>query len=130
MSHGVKPKYFFAPSHTFDENTLKALKECTDIRIISDTIATKPYKKGDFVFLPQLGGHCTEMKINGIWTFCLHPSTMKEEQFEAVESFLRTHKQEFIGFDAIDTRNVKSKNLLSRLLSWGYFFRRKMKGIK
>ena len=53
LSNGVKPKYFFAPSHTFDENTLKALKECTDIRIISDTIATKPYKRGDFVFLPQ-----------------------------------------------------------------------------
>ena len=25
-SHGLNPKYFFAPSHTFDENTLQALQ--------------------------------------------------------------------------------------------------------
>ena len=129
-SHGVKPKYFFAPSHTFDENTLKALKECTDIRIISDTIATKPYKKGDFVFLPQLGGHCTEMKINGIWTFCLHPSAMTDANFEATENFLKIHKNEFIGFDEIDLSNLRNKSLLGRFLSCAYFTQRKLRGIK
>ena len=129
-NHGVKPKFFFAPSHTFDENTLKALKECTDIRVISDTIATKPYKKGDFVFLPQLGGHCTEMKINGIWTFCLHPSTMMDANFEATERFLKNHKHEFIGFDELDLSNLKSKNWSGRLLSWAYFTQRKIRGIR
>lgn len=129
-SNGVKPKYFFAPSHTFDENTLKALKECTDIRIISDTIATKPYKRGDFVFLPQLGGHCTEIKINGIWTFCLHPSAMTDANFDATESFLKNHKHEFIGFDELDLSKLKSKNWLGRLLSWTYFTQRKFRGIR
>lgn len=122
--HGITPKYFFAPSHTFDENTLKVLKECTDIRIISDTIATNPYRKGDFIFFPQLGCRCIEMKLKGIWTFCLHPSAMNDEQFVIVESFLRIHREEFIGFDEIDTQNVKDKDLLSRMLSWGYFIRR------
>lgn len=130
LEHGLKPKYFFAPSHTFDENTLKALRECTEIRIISDTIATKPYRRGDFVFLPQLGGYCTEMKIQGIWTFCLHPSTMDEEQFVAVETFLNEHKKEFMGFDEIDMQNVKCKDILSTLLSWVYFTRRKIKGTR
>lgn len=129
-SHGVKPKYFFAPSHTFDENTLKALKECTDIRIISDTIATKPYQKDDFIFLPQLGGHCTEMKISGVWTFCLHPSAMTDANFDATESFLKNHKHESIGFDELDLSNLKSKNWLGRLLSWAYFTQRKIRGIK
>lgn len=126
-SHGVKPKYFFAPSHTFDENTLKALKECTDIRIISDTIATKPYKRGDFVFLPQLGGHCTEMKINGIWTFCLHPSTMMDANFEATERFMKEHKEEFVSFESLDLDNLKGKGLLDSLLSKAYFLRRKLR---
>lgn len=128
--HGLNPKYFFAPSHTFDENTLKALRECTDIRIVSDTIATKTYRRGDFVFLPQLGGHCTEMKIQGIWTFCLHPSAMNEEQFIAVEIFLKKYKNEFIGFDEIDMKNVQGKNALSCFLSWTYFAQRKFRGIK
>lgn len=128
--HEVKPKYFFAPSHTFDENTLKALKECTDIRIISDTIATKPYKRGDFVFIPQLGGHCTEMKINGIWTFCLHPSTMREANFEATERFLKVHKDDFVGFEDLEFEDLRRKDIFDCLLSWAYFTQRKLKGVR
>lgn len=55
-ANGIDPKYFFAPAHTYDGNTLRALREESNIRIISDTIATKPYRKGDFVFTPQMGG--------------------------------------------------------------------------
>ena len=129
-AHGIDPRYFFAPSHTYDENTLIALKEESNIRIISDTIATKPYRYGDFAIIPQLGGHCTEMKIPGIWTFCLHPSAMKEEDFVATEKFLKAHKQEFISFYDLDLNNLKNKDFMSRLLSWVYFTRRKIKGIK
>lgn len=129
-ANSIEPKYFFAPAHTYDENTLQALREDSNIRIISDTIATKPYRKGNFIFIPQLGGHCAEMKIPGIWTFCLHPSAMTEENFIATEKFLKVHKDEMIGFDELDLSNLKGKNLISRLLSWVYFTRRKLKGIK
>lgn len=125
-THNISPKYFFAPSHTFDENTLQALREESNIRIISDTIATQPYRKGDFVFIPQLGGHCAEMKIPGIWTFCLHPSAMTEEDFVATERFLKNHRDEMLGFDELKLTNLKGKSLMGRLLSWVYFTRRKM----
>lgn len=128
--HGIDPKYFFAPAHTFDENTLMALREESNIRIISDTIANKPYCRGDFVFIPQIGGHCAEVKLSGIWTFCLHPSAMTEENFVATEKFLNCHKDEMMGFNELELTNLKGKNLLSRLLSWGYFTRRRLKGIK
>ena len=129
-ANGIDPKYFFAPAHTYDGNTLRALREESNIRIISDTIATKPYRKGDFVFTPQMGGHCTEMKIPGIWTFCLHPSAMIEEDFVATEAFLEAHKNEMIGFDELNLNKLKGKNIMSRLLSWAYFTRRRLKGIK
>ena len=125
-THNISPKYFFAPSHTFDENTLHALREESNIRVISDTIATKPYKKGDFVFIPQLGGRCTEMKLPGVWTFCLHPSTMNEEDFAATERFLQAHEEEMLSFDELNLTGLKGKNLMSRLLSWVYFTRRKI----
>lgn len=129
-SHGIDPQYFFAPSHTYDINTLIALKEESNIRIISDTIATKPYKDGDFTIIPQLGGHCSEMKISGIWTFCLHPSAMTEENFVATENFLKGHMDELIGFHNLDLSNVQKKDIKSRLISWFYFTRRKLKGVK
>lgn len=129
-SHNIFPNYFFAPSHTFDSNTLQALREESNIRIISDTIATQPYREGDFVFIPQLGGRCQEMKLPGVWTFCLHPSAMKEEDFAATERFLKAHNEEMIGFDDLNLTKLKGKNLMSRLLSWVYFTRRRLKETK
>lgn len=128
--HGIEPKYFFAPAHTFDENTLEALRTESNIRIISDTIATKPYRRGDFIFLPQLGGNCKEMKFSGVHTFCLHPSEMTEDIFIATERFLKTHKEDIMGFDEVNLVNLKEKNLMSRILSWAYFTRRRLRGIK
>ncbi len=128
--HGIDAKYFFAPSHTFDDNTLTALKEKSDIRIISDTIATKPYKKGEFVIIPQLGGHCTKMFIPGYWNFCLHPNLMTEENFIQTESFIKENEASFIDFDELCLNGLKGKDLFSRFLSWLYFTQRKIRGIK
>lgn len=128
--NGIEPKYFFAPAHTFDENTLKALREESNIRIISDTIATKPYRMKDFVFIPQLGGHCIEMKIPGIWTFCLHPSKMSNQDFITTENFIKSHKNEMIGFDQLDLSNLKGKDFIGKIFSYIYFAKRKLKGIR
>lgn len=128
--HGINPKYFFAPSHTFDENTLNALRDESDIRIISDTIATKPYRFKDFVIVPQLGGHCVEVKLHGTWTFCLHPNMMSDENFFETEKFIKTHKNQFVSFDQLDISSVKQKDWFSKLLSWAYFTQRKIRGIQ
>ena len=129
-SHGLNPKYFFAPSHTFDENTLQALRECSDIRIISDTIATKPYLKGEFVFIPQIGGHCVNMPLSGVYTFCFHPNTMTDADFDSLESFIKLHNSEFCGFDELDLNSVREKSLKDKFISWLYFTQRKLRGIK
>lgn len=127
---GIEPKYFFAPAHTFDENTLNALRAESNIRIISDTIATKPYRKKDFIFIPQIGGHCTEIKLSGVWTFCLHPSNMKEEDFVATEEFLKSHQNAMIAFDKLDLYNLKEKDMMSNFLSYIYFTKRKLNKIR
>lgn len=126
----IIPKYFFAPSHTFDFNTLTALREESDIRIISDTIATKPYKMYGFSFIPQIGGHCSEMKLPGIWTFCLHPNTMTDENIAQTKSFISDHICSFKSFDQLVLDDLKNKDMFSRFMSWMYFTRRKLKGIK
>lgn len=128
--HGINPQYFFAPSHTFDENTLKALIEESDIRIISDTIATKPYRFREFVFIPQFGGMCREMKLKGLFTFCLHPSAMEEENFIQTDRFLQLHKIEFTTFDSLQLDKLGSKTLFDRMLSKAYFTIRKIKELK
>ena len=125
--HDLNPKYFFAPSHTFDENTLIALRKESNIRIISDTIATRPYRYKDFIMIPQFGGQCREMKLSGLFTFCLHPNTMKDEAFEKTDKFLKTYREMFTSFEKLDLSDVTKKSLSDRLLSLGYFTMRKIK---
>ncbi|MFD0988654.1 DUF2194 domain-containing protein [Mariniflexile jejuense] len=123
---GFNPKIFVAPSHTFDLNTLKALKNESSIRIISDTMARYPYKKHDFIFIPQQVGAVRNIPISGTYTFCYHPNTMNETDFKHLESFIKPNKNQFYSFNNLDLANVKNKLLTDKLLSYCYFKFRKL----
>lgn len=124
--HGVEPTYFFAPSHTFDKNTLNAIKDHTPIKMISDLIATKPYEKEGLTFVPCQMGKLREMPISGYWCACYHPNIMKDEAFEALEDFLKVHKQDFISFEELP--QARKKSIKDRLLSFAYYTLRRIKG--
>lgn len=126
--YGLNPKFFFAPSHTFDENTLTALLEESDIRIVSDTIATRPYRYREFVIIPQFSGKCREMMVTGVYTFCLHPNTMREDDFKQTECFVKKHIRQFTSFTNIQLLNLSKKSLFDRFLSWIFFKMRKKNG--
>lgn len=102
-SHGINPKVFFAPAHTFDENTLIALKEESDIRIISDTIATKPYTKYGFTFVPQTFWNVRNAPFS-INVFCYHPNYTTENDFEELEKFLDKNSNKFVEFPINQTK--------------------------
>jgi predicted deacetylase len=118
-------KYFFAPSHTFDDNTLRALYSKTAIRKISDTIAFFPYKKGEFVFFPQQFGYFREINIPGYWTFCFHPNAMKNDDYERIDLFIKKNQNRFSSFDEIETEVFVCKSMLDKVLSFFYFLKRK-----
>lgn len=125
--HGLCPRFFFAPCHTFDAATLDALRALTPIRIISDTIALRPYRHGEFIFIPQFGGSAREMRFPGVFTFCFHPSKMSDADFSALESFLKAHSQEVSSFSELPLKAVKRKRLTDRLMSLLYFTYRKLR---
>lgn len=124
--HEVEPLFFFAPCHTFDEITLKVIKDFTPIRKISDLIATKPYKRYGFTFVPCQMGKFRELPIPGYWCACYHPNIMKDEEFEALEAFLKSHKRDFISFESLHEPGRRS--VIDRLLSFAYYTFRRIKG--
>lgn len=130
QKHGFSPKYFFAPSHTYDNHTIEALKSESDIRVISDSIGTSPYLYKGFVFIPQIIGHCTVPPISGIWTFCLHPNTMTEKNFKEMEEFVKTHKDEFISFQSLDIDHCSTKSIKDSMLSFMFFSYRRIRGLR
>lgn len=78
-SQGVKPTVWIAPAHCFDWVTLEAIKAETPIRIVSDGIARDQYYEADFHWIPQQLWSLSE-KDDGLWTVCLHPNTMTDDQ--------------------------------------------------
>ena len=129
LEHGFAPKYFFAPSHTFDENTLRALESESNIRIISDTIALKPYKRGNFTFIPQITGHCVKMPFSGVYTFCFHPNTMKDKDFNVLDLFLSLYQENFIPFSELDLSKVRGMGFKDKIARTAFFALRKLKGL-
>ncbi len=126
-SHGLFPMYFFAPSHTFDLYTLRALKEESDIRVISDTIARKPYNKYGFTFIPQQSGHPVKLPFGGYVTICYHPNVLKDRDFDSLGEFLKLNGNNVIAFDELNLNDLNGKGLLDKLLSFGYFLSRKIR---
>lgn len=122
---GVIARYFYAPSHTFDENTIRALKEASPIKIVSDTIALKPYRFMGITFIPQQVGRFRNIKIPGVWTFCYHPNNMLDKDFLDFESFIKNHRQDFSSFPQIP-EPLKGKSIADKLLSQIYFQLRKL----
>jgi predicted deacetylase len=121
-NHGINPRVFFAPSHTFDENTLIALKEESDIRIISDTIAWNNYVENVFSFVPQQSGSVRKLPF-AITTFCYHPNMMSEQHFVHLENFIGKFFKKFIDFPNIIV--PRKKNCLDKLLNYLYMRKHK-----
>ena len=121
--HGIEPEIFFAPAHTFDENTLEALKEESNIRIISDTIANDVYFENGFYFIPQQSGRVRKLPFKTV-TFCYHPNIMEEKDYQELDSFSSTHESEFIVFE---NRLIvkRRKSIIDMAMKWLYFSRRR-----
>lgn len=123
LEHGIRPRVFFAPSHTFDACTLEALCKRTEIRIISDTIATDIYKSGDFWFIPQQSGRVREIPFRTV-TFCYHPNMMTDGAFVELETFLKKHRERFAALDDL-TLGQRTLNAADKLMRAMYFARRR-----
>lgn len=92
--NGIDPSIFFAPAHTFDINTIKALQSESNIRTISDTVANDVYITNGFCFIPQQSGKVRNLPFRTV-TFCYHPNNMSDAMYDELEKFLTVNKQKF-----------------------------------
>jgi predicted deacetylase len=83
LSENVIPTVWIAPAHCFDWLTLKAIQAETSIRIVSDGIAREQFYDKDFYWIPQQLWEFTNKRA-GLWTVCLHPNTMTEQQIASL----------------------------------------------
>jgi len=94
LDNGLKPKIWMAPAHSFDLNTLKALKEYTEIEYITDGFAVFPFTAYGFKWIPQQLWRFRKFPF-GVWTICLHPNNMNDKDLEKFNKVLERYKELF-----------------------------------
>ncbi len=92
----LRVRTFFAPSHTFDENTVRALK-VIGIESISDGYGLFPFHDGGIVYVPQLIGRAMALPL-GVYTSCHHLNTISEAGFCALERFVERHHSRILTY--------------------------------
>lgn len=128
LNNGLSPIVFYAPSHTFDENTIKALTEETPIRIISDTIALKSYKAYGVTFIPQQIGQFRYIPFSGNYTFCFHPNNMNDEDFKQFEYFISKNRSKFFNYNELLTiATDRKRNFFEKILQQSYYLIHKIR---
>ncbi len=86
--HGIASEVWMAPAHTFDRNTLQALRE-TGFRAITDGISLYPFERDGLVFVPQQLWEPRAVPV-GVWTICLHLHRQNDELYQLVKSHLES----------------------------------------
>ena len=107
----INIRSFFAPNHTYDLNTFKALK-ANGINYVIDGYGLKPYKEFEINFIPQLF-YKEIMLPFGIQSTQVHLNYMNNENFSNFVSFIKKNSSKIINFDKT-IENIDN-NTLSRL---------------
>lgn len=87
-----KVTWWMAPAHSFDQNTCRALV-ASGFTHITDGIALFPFKKHGLTWIPQQLWKARPMPF-GVWTICIHPNTLRDEEFELIRQFVETRNDE------------------------------------
>ena len=97
-------KIFFAPNHTYDENTFIALKQF-GIKEVIDGYGLLPYTYKEIQFIPQLF-YKTIMLPFGIQSTQLHINYWNEKDFSKFKKFIvKNHKKILTYNDAVQHVN-------------------------
>jgi len=112
-------KRWMAPAHSFDKNTCKVLKHIW-FEYITDGIALYPFTKYGLKWLSQQLWRPIKLPW-GIWTICLHPNIMKQDQIDYIGDFLRK-KDEWL--ERLSTISYKTSPLgkLANIIFKAWFF--------
>lgn len=95
LRHGIRTRYFVAPAHGFDSITIQALLKLDPKMILSGGLGVTPYISSDGIFvLPQQLWKYRWLPF-GLWTICLHPSTMSDLEILNLKRAIESNPRSF-----------------------------------
>ena len=98
--NGISTDMFMAPAHSYDRNTLKALKEL-GYRKVTDGFGKRPYTWQGMTFYPISFMMSRSLKKKrGYTTLVVHVNEISDEGMERYRKLFAEHKDKFISYDA------------------------------
>ena len=96
--HEIHTDIFMAPAHSYDYNTLKALRELGFTKI-TDGFGRQPYQWQGLTFYPISFKQSNSLKQEkGYTTFVVHANTMNDQDFARYEQMFAQYKDKFISY--------------------------------
>lgn len=115
QENGIETDFFMAPAHTYDGNTLRALKACGFCRI-TDGFGLRPYIYKQLTYYPIAFKQSSSLnRKKGFTTFVAHSNTMTEQDFQRWNTMLNQSKgAEWISYRELLNIEPIRQNLLGR----------------
>ena len=113
LSKQINIRVFFAPNHTYDLNTFKALKK-SGINQVIDGYGLTPFVFNDIRFIPQLFYKLLLLPL-GIQSTQLHVNYWSEKDYKNFEFFIEKNHSKIIDLNTAYTMN--SENLFIKFLN-------------
>ena len=117
MSYGIYTDIFFAPGHSYDSNTVNALRS-EGFRYISDGRSFRHYRFKGVDFIPVRVFSDATIPHRGITTLCFHTNNMNNHSYETVREYFNMYKQLITSFE--DAKNTKPDLLIKAILEEKY----------
>lgn len=112
--HGIETDVFFAPAHSYDLNTLRALKKA-GFKYITDGKSEKPVEREGILCIPCRFGGCPKIKDSGYYTAVFHAHEWvrpdKAQGYKQLATVLKNHTNEIVTFDEYAERTVGNYTL-------------------
>ena len=98
--HGIRTDMFMAPAHSFDRNTIRALKKL-GFRRMTDGFGDRPYLRQGMIFYPisyRQESVLANRGKKGYTTFVVHTNTMNDRDFERYEQLFAAHRDRLLSY--------------------------------
>ena len=105
---------FMAPAHTFDRNTIRALKKLNFSKIL-DGFSLYPYRSFNLIFIPQISSKPLPRFIPCISQLCIHINTISNKELNNLMNFIEKNHTKFIKLEQLKITN-EATNILERLI--------------
>lgn len=101
----IEPRIWVAPAHSFDETTLRVLKEL-GIKIISDGFSFQPYLDLEKLFwIPVQVSRFRSICSFGTWTVCLHHNTWTQKELNRFRHDVTRFRKKITNLDDVLVRH-------------------------